>query len=231
MSFQSPLIAITLALVAIFSAQFSQAQKPETQVSLSFVSFPKSAESLKIKLVTGENRTIDIEATSNWISKPIQVPEVGIWVVGKMEQDPEGKTFFKELGRAKSLGTPSQILILIKKEKEDSTGFDVIPLDAYGDQFRGGHFLFMNAARIDVGGVLGDQTFAVKPGQHTIVKPVGVAGARNFRVVLSYRQNDQTVPFSSTVWPISKDARSFIFFYQDPTTQHLRMHTIRDFPQ
>jgi hypothetical protein len=222
MSIHSLVIAIASGLFASFSAQTCDAQKTDAQASLSFVSFPKSIDPVRIKLAIAENRTIDIEATSNWVSKPVRVSAMGIWAVGREERNPEGKTVFKELGRAKSAGTSSQILILIRKGNDDAAGFDVIPLDTCEDQFRGGHFLFMNAARIDIGGVLGDRTFAIKPGKHSIVKPVDTTGARNFRVVLSYRQNEQTVPFSSTVWPISKDARSLIFFYHDPTNQNLR---------
>ncbi len=230
MFFHNLLIAIFLALCTAACPQFCWAQQTESQVSISFVSFPKSAEPIKVKLAISKDSFIDIEAPSNWLSKPIRVPAISVWLIGRMEKGPDGKTAFKELGRAKSLLTSSQIILLVQKGKDDTTGFDVLPLDAYGDKFRGGHFLFMNAARVEIGGIVGDQKFAVKPGHHTIIKPLGAPGERNFRTVLYYRQNEVTTPFSSTVWPISNHARSFIFFYHDPASQHLRMHSIRDFP-
>jgi hypothetical protein len=223
-SFQCGLLAVLALCLQPCKAQNA------ADISLKFVSFPKSAEEIKVKLALGEGKTIDITAHSNWVSDPIRVPVREIWAIGEMATGPEGKTIFKEFGRAKSLASTSQLIVLVRKGKDNADGFDVIPLDAQDTGFSKGSFLFMNAARVDIGGILGDKKFTVKPGGHAIIKPVGVSDERMMKAVFYYRRGDETKPFFSSRWPISADARGLVFFYHVPDSDQLRFHTIRDFP-
>lgn len=199
-------------------------------VVLKFVSFPKSAEPVNMKLAVGDGKLIDITAQSNWLSEPVRVPAMEHWVVGDMAVGPDGKAVFKESGRAKSLSSPSQVIVLVRKGKADSKSFDVIPLDAGDAGFGKGSFLFMSAARVDIGGMVGDKKFVIKPGGHAIIKPGGASGEPMMKTVFIYRQGDESKPFFSSRWPVSDVARSLVFFYHDPENSQLRFHTIRDFP-
>ena len=123
------------------------------------------------------------------------------------------------------------MILLIRKGKANADGFEVIPVDNRDTQFGGGKFLFFNAAKVDIAGLVGTEKFALKPGLHTIIKPKAEAGDKNlFHTTLYFRKDDQAKPFFSSTWPLSDVARSLIFFYHDPDTLRLRLHTIRDFP-
>ena len=74
--------------------------------------------------------------------------------------------------------------------------------------------------------VVGDE-FVIKPGKHTILRPQ--ADERTFQTALYFRKDDDPGPFFRSKWPVSNGARGLIFFYHDPKTQRLRLHTIRDF--
>ncbi len=43
------------------------------------------------------------------------------------------------------------------------------------------------------------------------------------------RKRDKAKPFFSSKGPTTRHARGLIFFYQDPETKRIRLHSIRDF--
>jgi len=198
-------------------------------VSLRFLSFPKSVDPVKVELRLMEGRTMQIEAPSNSFSRPVSVASPGVWMVGENVAGPDGKLVFKELGQTKALASPQQMLLIVRKGEDNAAGFDLIALDGRVAGFGGGKFLFMNAAKVDIAGVVGEQKFVVKPGQHTIIKPKPENGEQSFHTQLFFRKDDEARSFFSSVWPVSEQARGLIFFYHDPRTLHIRMHTIRDF--
>lgn len=194
-----------------------------------FVSFPKSTEPVKVKLWIAENNYLEIEAPTNWLSKPKKVPSLGSWTVGETTEGPDGKSVFTELGRTKALTTPDQILLLVRKGKNNADGFDLIALDARTNGFGAGKYLFLNAAKVDVAGVIGEEKFLVKPAQHTMIQPKIPAGQHTVHAALYFRKGDEARPFFSSEWRISDDSRNMIFFYHDPNTTHIRMHAIKDY--
>lgn len=76
------------------------------------------------------------------------------------------------------------------------------------------------------------ETVVGKDGKYSFLKPKGEFGDTKglIRATLYFRKADQAKPFFSSTWPLSDVARSLIFFYHDPDTNRLRLHTIRDFP-
>lgn len=200
-----------------------------SEVSLSFVSFPKSEEPVKLKLALGEGKFLDFEAPSNWLSPAIRVASMGTWVVGLTVNGPDGKPAFKELGRATAPASSQQILLLSRKGKANTDGFDLVALDSRASGFGAGKYLFMNAAKVDVAGVVGEEKFVVKPGMHTIIEPKIPSGQHTFHTALYFRKGEDARPFFSSEWRISDDARNLIFFYHDPLTTHIRLHAIKDY--
>lgn len=198
-------------------------------VSLSFVSFPKSTEPVKLKLSLGEGKLIDVEARSNWLSEPVRVAPSAAWVVGETANGPDGKPVFKELGRTTAQASPQQIVMLVRKGKNNSDGFDLIAVDSRASGLGAGKYLFMNAAKVDVAGVVGEEKFVVKPNQHIIIKPKIPNGEHTIHTSLYFRKGDEARPFFSSEWRISDDARNLIFFYHDPHTTHIRLHAIKDY--
>jgi len=55
--------------------------------------------------------------------------------------------------------------------------------------------------------------------------------ARSHCVSFYFRKDDAPRAFFSSRWPIGNNARALIFFYHDPESMQIRMHTIRDFMQ
>lgn len=205
------------------------AAQNEGKVSLRFLSFPKSMVPVKIELRFAEGKSVAIEAPSNEFSQPLNVAPAGVWSVGETVEGPDGKPAFKEYGRTEAPASPEQMLLLVRKGDENADGFDLVALDGRANNFGGGKFLFMNAAKVDVAGTVGEEKFVVKPGQHMILKPKTEDGKRTAHAMFYFRKDDEARPFFSSRWPVNDRARSMVFFYHDPGTTHLRMHTIRDF--
>lgn len=190
---------------------------------------PPSLEAVKVKLWLGDGKTLDIEAPSNWLSAPVTVNSMGAWAVGETVVGTDGKPSFKELGRATAAASPRQMLLLVRKGKDNAAGFDMIALDERSNGFGPGKFLFMNAARVDVAGIVGQEKFVVKPGQHAVLAPKIAAGEHTFHAAFYHRKGDAPEPFFGSEWRFYDNARSLVFFYHDPATTHIRLHSITDY--
>ncbi len=199
------------------------------KVSVRFLSFPKALEPVKLELRLAEGKTLDIEAPSNEFSPPASVDATGIWAVGETVDGPEGEPVFKEYGRTKAAASPQQMLLMVRKGETNSDGFELLALDGRINAFGGGKFLFMNAAKVDIAGIVGEEKFVVKPGAHTIIKPRPEKDGGLAHAMFYFRKNDEPRAFFSSRWPIGDHTRSMVFFYHDPLSKHIRMHTIRDF--
>jgi hypothetical protein len=226
-----PLKTRAIIAVVVFCMSPCLAQEA-AKVSLRFLSFPKAIDPVKVELHISEGKTIEIEAPSNEFSPAVDVVSAGVWSVGETLEGPDGKPVFKEYGRTKAAASPQQMLLLVRKGKENADGFELVALDGRMDGFGGGKFLFMNAAKVDIAGVVGSEKFAVKPGKHSIIKPKadGNDDKKLVHATLYFRTDGQPKPFFSSTWPLSDAARCLIFFYHDPDTNRLRLHSIRDFP-
>ncbi len=200
-----------------------------SEVTLRFLSFPKSNTLKPVELLVGDNKTIKVEISSNELSPSYKVPNLAAWVVGETAKGEDGKPAFKEFGKAKSLAVPNQLILLVRKGENYTDGMAVVPIPNDIASFGGGKFLFVNASKLDVAGEVGGVKFALKPGQNIIVKPKADSDGRAFFAALYYRNGEEAKPFLSTKWPASDDARGLIFFYNDPETEQLRLHTIQDF--
>jgi hypothetical protein len=226
--FQPILSRLAQFSLLVLSLHNGIAQEADT-VAVQFLTFPKTMEPVKVELLVGEGVTTELEVPSNELSPTIRVPRMSSWVFGKTETGEDQKPTFKIYGQAKALADGKQLILLIRKGKEISDGVDVRPIANDIATFGGGKFLFMNAAQVDVAGETGGVTFALKPGAMTIVKPKADANGRLFQAMFYFRRDNEPRPFFSSKWPISENTRGLIFFYHDPDTKQLRMHTIRHF--
>ena len=211
------------------------AQEAE-QVTLRFLSFPKNADPQPVELLLGEGETLSVNTPTNALSEPYKVRSLSIWAVGKSEPagGEEGKPAFTTFGSAPSIASSDQLILLIRNGKANADGMRVIPLDNKTGSFGGGQFFFMNAAKVDIAGMLGGTKFALTPGKHTIIKPAETTrreegGAAQFFTEFYFRKDTEARPFFSSSWPANDKARSMVFFYHDLHNERLRMHTIRDY--
>jgi hypothetical protein len=216
------------AVLACFGMPHAAAQK-EGEVSVRFVSFPQTMEPTKVKLRLAEDKLLDIEAPTNWLSKPMRLAFSGTWIIGDASEGPDGKLVFTELGRTKAPVATDQIVLLVRKGKKNADGFELIALDAQKSAFAGGKYLFFNAAKVDVAGVVGGEKFVVKPNQHVIIEPKIPEGEHTVHAALYFRKGEEAKPFFSSEWRIGDDSRNMVFFYHDANTSHIRMHAIKDY--
>jgi len=226
---------LSLALIALCAGSSVIAQEAE-QVTLRFLSFPKSASPQPVELLIGDGKTLEVKIPTNALSEPYGVPRLSTWAVGQFEpaKSKDGKPVFNSYGTAPALASTNQLILLIRKGRENSDGMRVVPLDNNTGHFGGGQFFFMNAAKVDIAGMLGGTQFVLKPGKHTIIEPKETrqrdgAEGKLFFTEFYFRKETEARPFFSSTWPANNKARSMIFFYHDPHNERLRMHTIRDY--
>jgi len=204
----------------------------ENQVELRFVAFPKSTDIAPLELLTGEGKSVEVELFTNCLSKPYLVPAQQKWALGKSGVDASGEPNFEVFGQTASIASDKQIILVIRKGANNSDGLTLIPLDNRAAGFGGGEYLFMNAARVSIGGILGDKKFALKPGEHRIIspKPSEVRGNQSLSYVKIFFENrdDGATPFFTSEWRFNKRVRSMVFIYHDPSGGSLRLHVIRD---
>ena len=224
-----------ICAVLIAHSSVVSAQEPE-QVTLRFLSFPKNAAPEPVELVTGEGEVIEVKTPTNALSEPYKVKRLATWSFGKLEAaaGKDGKPSFNSYGSAPSIASPDQIILLIRKGKENKEGLQVIPIDNNSNNFGGGKFFFMNAARVDIAGMLGGTKFSLKPGNQTIIEPKEKTRREGttsdgFFTEFYFRKEEEARPFFSSTGPHNEKARRRVFFYHDPKHDRLRMHTIRDY--
>ena len=222
--------SLILTVIASFGISFIDcAAKEGGNIILQFLSFPKAVDPKPVELVVGEGKTIKVEIPTNTLSKSYTVKRQDVWAIGATGVDEKEKPVFNVFGKAESLASSKQLILLVRKGENNADGMDVIPIDNDTANFGGGKFLFMNATKVDIAGEAGGLKFAIKPGESTIIKPQAVNNDQASEEMFSFHKDNETKPFFSSKWPISDKSRSLIFFYNDPTSQRLRMHSIRDF--
>lgn len=229
-------IKISLLPLALLGLTFPAFAQDAEQVTLRFLSFPKNAAPQPVELLIGKGEILEVKTPTNALSDPYKVNRLAAWSVGKLGPaiDKEGNPIFTSYGSAPSLASANQLILLIRKGKENADGLEVIPMDNGLRNFGGGQFFFMNATKVDIAGVLGGTKFVLKPGQRTIIAPKETkkresTGATQLFTEFYFRMEDEARPFFSSTWPANNRARSMVFFYHDPHNNRLRMHTIRDY--
>ncbi|MGA0899169.1 MAG: hypothetical protein ACO3SO_02050 [Luteolibacter sp.] len=217
--------------VACFSLCIQHATAQAPMVELKFITFPQSQEPLEMELVVSEDKTLKLEIPSNELSETYRVPRLSKLVFGESEVDDEGKFKFNIFGQGAMASGKKQIVLILRKGKELSAGFQVRALSSDTDAFGGGKFLFLNATSKPISGIAGKQRFALKSGNHSILKPVAEREDRlTFVEFYYFDQEQQPVNFFKSWWPVDKNTRGLIFFYQDPMRDNkITFHSYRDF--
>ncbi|MCX8495830.1 MAG: hypothetical protein ORN51_06575 [Akkermansiaceae bacterium] len=80
-------------------------------------------------------------------------------------------------------------------------------------KFRHGDFFFINLSNQPILGALGSTRVDLKLGAQELVRPTGAKSETFFVVKFARREGEMVVPMSDTCWPIVKDNRSYVLFY------------------
>ncbi len=231
MKFSLMKIIGTLSLI-VYLITPSIVYAQEKQVSLQFVCFPISNDSKPVNLLIGEGKTITVELPSNRLSQAYKVPALGIWALGKADVDADGKPIFETFGQTPSAGSDTQMILVIRKGKEDKDGFEMVSFDGGSKGFSGGKYNFLNGAKVDIAGDAGGTKFAIKPLKYILIapSPSEIKEDRKYLyITLFFRKGEEATPFYTSTWRFSEKARTLVFFYHDPHTNQLRTHSIRDY--
>ena len=89
------------------------------------------------------------------------------------------------------------------------------PVVIRGDdpKFSHGDFFFINLSTHAMLGVLGTTRIDLKPGSQEIIRPSGAKSDSFFEVKFAHYEQQKLLPLTDSCWPIVKDNRSYIIFY------------------
>lgn len=214
------ILRIALAILAVPLCHAQEEQK----ITLQFLAFPKQESADPIELLVGEGKTIPIDTPGNELSQEYRVARPASIVVGITTKNAEGEPVFQALGQARCLSAKRQIVLLMRKGEEITDGFEVIPIDGELGHFTGGDYLFINASELAVGGIIGDQKLALKPGQRSMLKPAATHKGGGCQITLSYQRDEKDTKgkvFFDTRWSVNERYRTLVFFYQDRESKKL----------
>lgn len=206
----------------------AQADAREKTIKLRFLGFPQIANPEPVELLIGDGKTLEVNTPGNEFSQPYSVPALSSIVVGESITNEDGQPAFNEYGRAKALAAEEQIVLLIRKGQKPADGFVVLPIDGTRANFKAASYLFINASDLSVGGLIGDQNFALKPGQRRMLQPKPNHADGICQVTFSYLKGDKWKTVYDTRWPASDKFRSMVFFFKDPATGRLGIVPIVD---
>jgi len=219
----------------LFAATLSMACLPcgaqqGGNLALQFMTFPMTMKPLDLELAVGKGKTVKLRVPSNELGPTVRVPRMSSLVFGKTTLNEKQEPVFKVYGKGKPVAAPKQLVLLLRKGRDMAAGFEVRVISSDINKFAGGKLLFVNAAKINIGGYAGGVKFALKPGAHTIVKPKLEANGRLAHVKFFYNKKGETSPFFSSMWPVAKHNRGLVFFYHNPKNANkIQLHTFRHF--
>lgn len=226
------MMKILIRLLLFVSCFLPSLAWSQDQVELQFISFPKALDPQEMELYLGDGETLQVELPTNRVSRSYSVKAADQWILGKTMENDAKEPHFKAFAKAKSIGLKKQLILVIRKSRHEQNQIALIPMPNTERDFGGGEYFFMNATPLEIAGILSDKKFALKPGKFTVVKPSPseVKGIYQYcKAELLYRKEDQVRSFFNTTWRLNEKARSLIILYQDPATQKIRLHTIRDY--
>lgn len=206
----------------------SQTVDAEDKVQLSFASYPAQQDLQPYRLRTGEKSTLEINAANQYISDPLTTGIMDTWTLGLFRQRVAREKEFVPLASCKSLKSRQQILILGHPIIPHEDEYLLTAIDGSTDHFNYGSFLFLNLTGIKLTANLDKVELQIEPGRHTINSPklLGDEGYIQAQVFMNKDDKKKGKKILDTRWPVHRDVRSLIIFYNGANDRIL-MHTIR----
>lgn len=202
-------------------------------VNLSFVSFPKAFDLQSVELLVGPEKTIEIKLPTHTISRPIRVPQLNEWQLGKSSLDEEGNFIFKAYGKVKATSSKDQTLVVFRSTPKEDPEYEIVLLDGDATGFSGGSQFFYNATKIAIAGKIGDKKIVLKPKEHTLIKakPSIERNGRQYLGIEFFYKFQDIEKFDSTTWRYNDQVRYMVFFFHGDKTKQISSHMIRTYPK
>ncbi len=215
-----------------FLTIFSTAQ--QAKVNLSFVSFPKAHTVEPVELLIGREKTVEVSLPSHTISAPVRIPQLKQWLLGKSGTDEKGNFTFEVFGKVEASTSPNQTLVVFRSKQDDKPKFKVVRIDGDVAGAEKGSQFFHNATKVPIGVIVGDQKFALEPGQHKLTR-AKASYKRDDREYLGveyyYKVKNRDEKFDSTTWRHNDKVRHMVFFYHHNKTMQISSHMLRSYPK
>jgi hypothetical protein len=118
------------------------------------------------------------------------------------------------------------IILLVPAVK---SGFEAVVLPAGDGSFRPGDYYLHNVSRNSVVGKVGTTNFIVPPRAGKVVRPDGAREGRFYDVALGVREGETARVISTSRWPVGKQMRTYVFFFDNPQSQDIDFRAIDEF--
>jgi hypothetical protein len=221
-SLKIPFFVAFLSLLGGVESTMAQ----DGKVSLRFITFPPVTKPETFHLAVAGGGAISIEAGSRSFSQPVSVTAQEKWSVVESPANETRKEEPKVLGQAPSLPVDEQLIILLRKGRNPEDGYSmvVVPDPSGGDT--GGSVMFFNLSAVKLSGLVGGKRFLLKSREHIAIKPKLSADGRNFQSRFAHHLGKKPKMFYASTWPGSERAAMFVFFFHDPSTRRLTLHSV-----
>jgi hypothetical protein len=103
---------ILAAAVAFLSAA-APSNAQQAGVKMQFMTFPMTMEPLRVELLVGEGKTLELFVPSNELGPIVKVPPMASLVFGETVMGAEEKPEFKVYGKGKPIQAPKQLILLL----------------------------------------------------------------------------------------------------------------------
>ena len=118
------------------------------------------------------------------------------------------------------------IILLVPAQKG---GFEPIVIPNDGVSFRPGDFYVHNVSQQTVVGKVGTTNFSIRKRTGSVVRPKGARENRFYDVLIGVREKKGSRVISSSRWPVQKQMRTYVFFFDDPKRGSVDFRAVDEF--
>jgi hypothetical protein len=156
----------------------------------------------------GQTRTPAFEIPTTNLSQPIAVSAREFTLISAATP-PDATAVALATLRLPDQGSDFRIILVPTPDQSYK------PVIIRGDdsKFAHGDFFFINLSTHEILGALGSARLTLKPGGQEILRPSASKSDKFFEVKIARRAEDKILPLTNTCWPIVRDNRSFVIFY------------------
>lgn len=200
-----------LFIISLFLFPYSaraEAETPANRLTIRLFAVALAKDQGPVCLLTGKTRSLAFEIPTTNLSEPLAVSAREFTIISAATP-PDAPAAALATLRLPDQGSDFRILLVPMAEQSYK------PVIIRGDdpKFSHGDFFFINLSTHEMLGTLGSTRLTLKPGAQEILRPDGAKSDKFFEVKIARRSENKILPLTNTCWPIVRDNRSFVIFY------------------